>query len=61
LFDGAGLTDAGNALRTRIEEQTDQLAMAPWEALSEEDATRLRALVRPWSRAISESGVFGLR
>jgi hypothetical protein len=61
LFDGARLTDAGNALRARIEEQTDEAALAPWETLSEDDATRLRALVRPWSRAISESGVFGLR
>jgi hypothetical protein len=61
LFDGARLTDAGNALRARIEEQTDEAALAPWETLSGDDATRLRALVRPWSRAISESGVFGLR
>jgi hypothetical protein len=29
--------------------------------LSSEEAQRLRELVRPWSRAISESGVFGLR
>ncbi len=61
LFDGARLTDEGNALRARIEEQTDQAALAPWETLSIEDATRLRTLVRPWSRAISDSGVFGLR
>lgn len=61
LFDGARLTVEGNALRAQIEEQTDQAAMGPWETLSAEDATRLRALVRPWSRAISESGVFGLR
>jgi len=61
LFDGARLTDEGNALRTQIEQQTDRAAAAPWEALSTEDATRLRALVRPWSRAISESGAFGLR
>ena len=61
LFDGARLSDAGNALRARIEEQTDEAALGPWETLSEDDATRLRALVRPWSRAISESGVFGLR
>jgi hypothetical protein len=61
LFDGARLTDEGNALRAEIEEDTDRAAAAPWEVLSAEDATRLRALVRPWSRSISESGVFGLR
>jgi hypothetical protein len=61
LFDGDRLSDAGHALRDLIEEQTDQAALAPWTTLSEEDATRLRALVRPWSRAISESGVFGFR
>jgi hypothetical protein len=61
LFDGDRLSDAGNALRDQIEEQTDQAALAPWTTLSEEDATRLRALVRPWSRAISESGTFGFR
>jgi hypothetical protein len=61
LFDGTRLTDEGNALRTQIEEQTDHAALAPWETLSTEDSTRLRALVRPWSRAISDSGVFSLR
>ena len=61
LFDGARLTDEGNALRAQIEEQTDQGALGPWETLSTEDATRLRTLVRPWSRAISDSGVFGQR
>jgi hypothetical protein len=61
LFDGTRLTDEGDALRTQIEEQTDHAALAPWETLSTEDSTRLRSLVRPWSRAISDSGVFGLR
>jgi hypothetical protein len=61
LFSEDRLNEAGNALRTRIEEQTDQAALAPWLVLSSEEAQRLRELVRPWSRAISESGVFGLR
>jgi len=61
LFDGERLTNEGAALRARVEQQTDEAAMAPWGALSTDEATRLRALVRPWSRAISEGGVFGLR
>jgi hypothetical protein len=61
LFDGEGLTEAGLALRQRIEAETDQAAAEPWSAIAPEDADRLRAIVRPWSRAIVEGGVFGLR
>ncbi len=61
LFDGEGLTEAGLALRQRIEAETDQAAAEPWSAIASEDADRLRAIVRPWSRAIVEGGVFGLR
>jgi hypothetical protein len=57
-LDGDRLTDEGNAVRTRIEDETDARAMAPWIALGADRADRLRALVRPWSRAISESNVF---
>lgn len=49
-------TDAGQTQREEIETLTDQLAMAPWETIGEESCTRLRELVRPWSRAIVESG-----
>jgi hypothetical protein len=61
LLDGDSLTDEGNALRTQIEATTDRVAASVWAAITEEDAERLRALVRPWSRAVVESGVFGLR
>jgi hypothetical protein len=61
LFDGEGLSEEGAALRARIEEETDAAAAGAWSAISVDDAERLRALVRPWSRAIVESGVFGLR
>jgi hypothetical protein len=53
------LTTDGAAVRDRVESRTDELAMAPWRALGEDGSDRLRALVRPWSRAISESGTFG--
>ena len=52
--DGA-FTPEGAAARERIEELTDELAMRPWNAIGEDACDRLRALVRPWSRAISES------
>jgi hypothetical protein len=59
-LDGDGaLTDEGRRHRQWVEDRTDALALRPWTAIGEEGATRLRALVRPWSRAISESGVLG--
>ena len=61
LFDGEGLTEEGAALRARVEALTDEAAAGVWTALPTEGADHLRALVRPWSRAIVESGVFGLR
>lgn len=55
--DGEGaFTKTGRARREEIEHRTDELAMAPWEALGEEACRRLRELVRPWSRAIVGSG-----
>ncbi|HEX8802922.1 MAG TPA: hypothetical protein VF743_01975 [Acidimicrobiales bacterium] len=53
------LTADGAAARQRIEDLTDERAMTPWVALGQERADRLRALVRPWSRAIATTGVFG--
>jgi hypothetical protein len=58
--DGA-FTDAGAALRQRIEDQTDAAALGPWEALGEEGCDELRSLVRPLSKAIVEGGTFGFR
>jgi len=46
-------TDKGAAVRERIEQQTDEVAMRPWNAIGEDACNRLRELVRPWSRAIS--------
>ena len=54
-MDGA-LTDEGREAREAIEVETDRMAMAPWRAIGQEDADRLRATLRPWSRAIAESG-----
>lgn len=49
-------TDAGRAMRERIEHTTDVLALTPWEALGEDDCAKLRALVRPYSKTIVDSG-----
>ena len=51
-------TAAGAALRERIEDQTDALSIPAWNALGDEGCNELRELVRPWSRAIVESGAF---
>ncbi len=59
--DSGAFTEAGAALRQHIEDQTDALALAPWELLGEEGCDELRTLVRPLSKAIVASGTFGFR
>jgi hypothetical protein len=54
--DGA-FTEAGAELRQEIEDRTDALALAPWAALGEDGCDELRGLVRPYSKAIVESGI----
>lgn len=56
--DGA-FTDSGAAFRSAIENRTDELAVELWEPLGEGGCHRLRELVRPWSRALLDSGHFG--
>jgi hypothetical protein len=51
------LTPAGTEVRERVEALTDERALAPWIHLGEEDADHLRATVRPWSRAIVDTGL----
>lgn len=58
---GGEPTPLGVEARDRIETRTDELAMAPWRAIGQDAADRLRTLVRPMSKTISESGVFTLR
>jgi hypothetical protein len=61
LLVGETLTEEGAAMRDRIEALTDEAAAPAWAAITADEADRLRMLVRPWSRAVVESGVFGLR
>ena len=58
VHEDGSFTDAGTALRQRIEDQTDVLALSAWEALGEDGCNELRELVRPWSRAIVGSDAF---
>jgi len=54
------LSDEGAAVRQAIEDRTDELALYPYEALSEEECDELRALVRPFSRAVVDAAGFGV-
>lgn len=61
-LDASGaLTDAGRTSRRWVEDRTDVLAMPPWEAIGQDQADRLRSLVRPWSKAIVQSGELAFR
>ena len=53
------LTDLGTALRRRIEDETDRAAVHAYEALGETGCAELRALVRPFSRAVVAAAGFG--
>jgi hypothetical protein len=47
LLDGGGaLTDAGQSLRTAVEDTTDELAAAPWTKMDESRRERLLSLLR---------------
>ena len=52
--DALRFTASGAARRAEIEDGTDALAAAPYEALAEEECAELRALVRPWSRVFAD-------
>jgi hypothetical protein len=59
ILDAAGaLTEAGIALRERIEESTGRLASAPWAVLGAERSERLRVLGRSLSARIIAAGAF---
>ena len=55
--DGA-LSEQGRALRTAVETATDEAGHAPWAALGDEGADRLRTLGRPWVKQMVAGGVF---
>jgi hypothetical protein len=55
--DAVVLTEAGLRQRQWIEDVTDASAVAAYEPLGEDGCARLRALARPWSRAVIDSGL----
>ena len=50
------LSEPGRAGREAIEAETDRLAAAPWTAIGDDTADRLRATIRPWTRTIMDMG-----
>ncbi|TSD47681.1 hypothetical protein FFI94_017110 [Rhodococcus sp. KBS0724] len=52
------LTEDGQELRDVVEDLTDDLALAPWDALGESGADRLLELAAPWRAALIEQEVF---
>jgi hypothetical protein len=57
LLAGGTLTEAGAALRARVERRTDELAIEPFHALDNASLEGLLDAVRPVATAIIESGV----
>ena len=55
--DGLTFTDAGRALRQRIEDLTDQRSTAPYEVLGDDGCERLRTLGRVLSRRVVDAGL----
>ncbi|TNC23145.1 SCO6745 family protein [Amycolatopsis alkalitolerans] len=59
VLDGeGGLTEEGEQVRERVEEQTNAAAAAPWRRLGAEKSERLRELGRGLSRTAVAAGAF---
>jgi hypothetical protein len=54
LAASGALTDEGRAARAWVETTTDELMLRCWQPIGDDACRRLRALVRPFSRAITE-------
>jgi hypothetical protein len=59
LADDGTLSEAGAAVRQRIEDRTDEAALGPWQALGDDGCAHLLDAARPLTRAVLKSGVFG--
>jgi hypothetical protein len=58
LDDDGRLTDVGVALRSEIEQRTDELSFQPYvDGLTEPGLDLLPSLLRPLSRAVAETGI----
>jgi hypothetical protein len=56
LAEDGYLTDAGQAVRTAVENRTDELALPAWRALGDEGLDRLAELVRSLAGAVVDGG-----
>ncbi|MEY9847926.1 hypothetical protein ABH940_005026 [Streptacidiphilus sp. BW17] len=54
LTEDGELTLRGREIREEIEDLTDRLGLAPWQALGWDRTRRLHELVRPWSATVME-------
>lgn len=59
LLAGDALSEAGTALRARIEADTDRLAVPAYQVLGAPGCGRLAELVRPLSRSLVKAGFLG--
>ena len=59
LLDDAGLTAEGEALRARVEAETDALSAAPFVHLGPERTARVTRLAEGFARALVAGGAFG--
>ncbi len=57
LGEGLTLTAQGEALRRRIEDRTDELALPAYAPLGEQDCARLAELARSFGRAVVDGGL----
>ncbi|MER6960543.1 hypothetical protein [Streptomyces sp. NPDC000618] len=55
--DGDAATERGRELRRRIEQDTDRLALGPWQAVGQESTERLAALLGDYWVAVIGSGL----
>lgn len=60
LLAGDELTEQGRALRQRIEDRTDELALPAYAALSDDELARLAELARIFGRAVVSAGLLGV-
>ncbi|MEV4529498.1 hypothetical protein [Streptosporangium sp. NPDC049304] len=57
LLAGDELTEEGAALRQRIEDRTDELALPAYAALSDDELARLAELARVFGRTVVDKGL----
>ncbi|GGT04276.1 hypothetical protein GCM10010156_72650 [Planobispora rosea] len=60
LLAGDELSAEGRALRQRIEERTDELALPAYAALSDDELARLAELARTFGRGVVDAGLLNI-